>query len=80
MRRVLKEETGIAPDSFTQAGAMSHIWPEAQTITVFYKVNVSNDIPELNDEHSEYKWIKEIDDDLHPYIVYMIEKTGIFER
>jgi len=80
VRRVLMEETGLAPYSFTQVGAMSHNWPEAQTITVFYKVNVSNDIPELNDEHSDYKWIKEIDDDLHPYLAYMIEKTGIFER
>jgi len=75
---VLKEETRLNSDSFTQIGAMSHIWPEAQTITVFYKVIVSTDTPEMNKEHSEYKWINEIDDDLHPYIVYMIEESEIF--
>ena len=78
VRRVLKKETGLAPDSFKQVGTMSHIWPEAQTITVFYKVNVSTDVPEMNIEHDEYKWIKEVDDDLHLYIVYMIDESGIF--
>ncbi len=79
VNRVLKEETGLDPDSIKQVGAMSHDWAEAQTITVFYTVNVSTDTPEMNEEHDEYKWIQEINDDLHPYIVYMIKESGIFK-
>ena len=79
VKRVLKEETGLYPDSFKQVGAMSHDWAEVQTITVFYRVNVSTDKPEMNEEHDDYKWIEKVDDDIHPYIIYMIEKIGIFK-
>ena len=77
VKRVLGEETGLVPDSFEQVGAMSHDWTEVQTITVFYKVYVSTDKPEMNDEHDDYKWIEKVDDDIHPYVVYMIKKSGI---
>jgi ADP-ribose pyrophosphatase YjhB (NUDIX family) len=79
VRRVLKEETGFEPVHINQVGVMSHVWPEVHTITVFYMVHVSSDKPEMNDEHDDYKWIRAIEDDTHPYIVNMVKKSRIFD-
>ena len=78
VKRVLVEETGLVLDSFEQVGAMSHDWAEVQTITMFYNVYVSADKPEMNEEHDDYKWIEEVDDGIHPIIVYMIKNSDIF--
>ena len=79
VKRVLYEETGLTPNSITQCGAMSHIWPEIQTITVFHRIEVESDHIQLNDEHSDIKWIEEIDPELHPYLIYMIKESNIFQ-
>lgn len=78
VNRVLSEETGLSAIQITQCGAMSHDWPEIQTITVFYKVIVDSDSVLLNEEHSEFMWISEPLKDLHPYVIYMAEKSNIF--
>ena len=77
--RKLKEETALEPISIKQAGVMSHVWPKVQTITVFYIVHVLSDKIVMNDEHSDYKWIKSVEEDTHPYIVYMINESKIFK-
>ena len=77
--RVLVEETGLTPQSITQCGAMSHKWPEVQTITVFYRVEVESEEIQMNDEHDDIKWIKAIDPELHPYLRHMIMESNIFQ-
>jgi len=59
-------------------GAMSHIWPNMQTVTVFCRVDVENDQVKMDDQHSAYRWITEATEDLHPYLEEMIEKAEIF--
>jgi colanic acid biosynthesis protein WcaH len=78
VRRVTKAETGLKPTNIEIKGAMSHIWPSMQTVTVFCRVEVEDDAVKMDDQHSAYKWITEPTEDLHPYLKEMIEKAGIF--
>ena len=76
--RVLFEETGLTPLSIKQCGAMSHKWPEVQTITVFYRVEVESEEIRMNDEHDDFKWITKMNPELHPYLRHMIKESNIF--
>jgi colanic acid biosynthesis protein WcaH len=80
VRRVLEEETGLEPLSIKKVGVMSHVWPEVHSITVFHTVYVSSNKPRLNDEHDDYKWIRSIGDDTHPYIVQMVKEANILDK
>jgi len=55
-----------------------HMWPEAHTVTTYYRVEVDSDKVKLDEQHREYRWINKMEDDLHPYIKEMIENTGLF--
>ena len=57
---------------------MSHIWPTANTVTT-YRVEVNTGKVKLDEQHREYRWINKTEDDLHPYIIEMIEDTGLFK-
>jgi len=39
---------------------------------------VEDDQVKMDDQHSSYKWITEIHEDLHPYLKEMIAKADIF--
>ena len=79
VKRVLPEETGLQPTKITQVSTMSHIWPEAHTVTTYFRVEVDSDKVKLDPQHSDYKWIDKMEEDLHPYIVEMIENSGVFK-
>ena len=79
VKRVLPEETGLQPTKITQVSTMSHIWPEAHTVTTYFRVEVDSDQVKLDEQHRDYKWIDQIEGGLHPYIVEMIENSGIFK-
>ena len=76
--RVLREETGLKPLTIEMKGVMEHIWPQYHSITIFFMIVASNDQVIMNDEHSEFKWVNNITEDLHPYLKYMIKKSDIF--
>jgi len=79
VKRVLHEETGLQPTNITQISTMSHMWPEAHTVTTYYKVEVNTDKVKLDEQHREYRWINKMEDGLHPYLVEMIENTDLFK-
>ena len=79
VKRTLIEETGLTAIRIEQKGTMSQIFDELQSITTFYFVEVNNDTVVMNDEHSEFTWISEIDDETHPYLKEMIETSNIFD-
>ena len=54
---------------------MAHIWPESHTVTTFYRVDVASGDVEMNDKHSDYRWIT---GDLHPFVAKVIERAGIY--
>jgi len=78
VKRVLHEETGLHPTSITQISTMSHIWPQAHTVTTYYKVEVDSDKVKPDQQHRDYRWINTMEDDLHPYLVEMIETAELF--
>ena len=78
VKRVLSEETGLQPNNITQISTMSHIWPEAHTVTTYYKVEVDSDKVKLDKQHREYKWINRMEAGLHPYLAEMIKNSRIF--
>ena len=78
VKRVLYEETGLQPTSITQISTMSHIWSEAHTVTTIFGVEVNTDKVKPDKQHRDYRWINRIEDGLHPYLVEMIENTGLF--
>jgi len=79
VKRVLSTETGLQPINITQISTMSHIWPEAHTVTTYFKVEVDSDQVKLDEQHRDYKWINQIEGGLHPYIAEMIKNSGIFK-
>jgi len=76
--RVLRKETGLEATRVEQKGTMTHIWPEIHTVTTLYRVDVASGDVEMNDEHSDYKWIAGNTEDLHPFVTEMMERSGIF--
>ncbi|MBA7609623.1 GDP-mannose mannosyl hydrolase [subsurface metagenome] len=76
--RLLGKETGLEATRVEQKGTMAHIWPEIHTVTTFYRVDVASGNVEMNDEHSDYRWITGDTGDLHPFVTEMIERAGIF--
>ena len=78
VKRVLAEETGLQPTNITQISTMSHHWPEVHTVTTYFRVEVDSDKIKLDKQHRDCRWINKMEDDLHPYLVEMIENTGLF--
>ena len=79
VKRVLQKETGLTTLKISQVGTMTHLWPQLSTVTVFYKVFVDSDKILLNEEHREYKWVDSDNEQMHPYLKEMIEKSAIFK-
>ena len=75
MKHVLHEETGLHPTTITQVSAISHILPQTHTVTTIHRVEVDTDKVKPDQQHREYGWINTMEDDLHPYLVDMIENT-----
>jgi len=80
VKRVLSEETGLRPTNITQVSTMSHMWPDVHAVTTYYKVEVNTDEVKLDEQHRDYRWINNMEDGLHPYLVEMIETADIFRE
>ncbi|MGD2201192.1 MAG: NUDIX domain-containing protein, partial [Candidatus Bathyarchaeota archaeon] len=76
--RELTEETGLTPLKIEMKGTMCHIWPDTHYVTSFFRVEVDGDDVEIDDEHSEYRWVSKLPEDAHPFIISMVESSGIF--
>jgi len=76
--RVLGKETGLEATRVEQKGTMDQIWPEIHTVTTFYRVDVASGDVEMNDEHSDCRWITGNTGDLHPFVEEMIARSEIF--
>lgn len=77
--RVLMEETGLTPINIERKGVMAHIWPNAESITVFHKVEVSEENVVMNEEHRSYRWISETEPELNKYVKRMIKESGVLK-
>jgi len=78
VKRILFEETRLKPNNITQISTMSHMWPQTHTVTTYYKVEVNTDKVKPDKQHRDHRWINRMEDGLHPYLIEMIEDTGLF--
>ena len=76
LRREVKEETGLQIISHKFIGVYSRIFPERHDITLAYLCKCEGSM-ELDREHSEHKFFSEIPDGLHPYLLELIEDSGV---
>ena len=72
VKRILLKETGLTPMRVEQVGTMCHHWPEVETITTYYRVEVGSHEVKMNEEHRDYVWARRLPGDLHPYVLEMI--------
>ena len=70
--REVKEETGLEVVESELLNVYSRIFDERHDITIVYLCKCSGDKVVLNDEHSEYKYFKDLPDSLHPYLAQVI--------
>ena len=76
--RKLGEETGLIASRIIKIGVMTHLWPQAHYVSTFFRADVTSDKVKMNDEHTDYIWITELTDDLHPYLRTMTKEASIF--
>jgi colanic acid biosynthesis protein WcaH len=78
VKRVLLKETKLTPIKIEKKGVMDHIYSYIHTVSIFFRVDVDNDNLKLDEQHTKFKWITEIDESLHPFVKDMITKSNIF--
>ena len=77
VRRVLIAETGLTLGRMHQKGTLSLLFDGLQAITTLYHVEVNGDKVVLNSDHSEYRWIRDLDEGYHKYIKDMVQAADV---
>ena len=86
-RRVAREELGIEVELDEQLGVHAHFWdesdvvgsPSRHTVNVVFLATPVEEAPtiELDDQHTEYRWLTEADPDLHEYVRLYLEEHNL---
>lgn len=86
-RRVADEELGIDVESVEQLGANAHRWDRSEqsdgvarhTVVVVFRVTPASadPEPELDDQHSDYRWLSVPGPDLHEYVTRYFERFDL---
>ena len=74
--REVKEETGLTVTKYRLVNVYSRIFPERHDITIVYLCECDQEEVMLNSEHSEFKFFKELPEDIHPYLLKAIQDSG----
>lgn len=85
--RVAREELGIEIELGDLLGVYSHFWDRSaqspdvsrHTVNVVYRAEPVEDDPRirLDDQHSEYRWVDELEPGLHEYVRTYIEDEDL---
>ncbi|MCW4015237.1 MAG: NUDIX hydrolase [Candidatus Bathyarchaeota archaeon] len=70
--REVKEETGLDLIESKLINVYSRIFDERHDITIAYLCKCKGDKIVLNDEHSEYKYFKNLPNSFHPYLTQIM--------
>ena len=71
--REVKEETSLDVKVIKLIGVYNRIFPDRHDITIVFLCRCFADKVILNDEHSEFKFSKDIPSDIHPYLIETIQ-------
>lgn len=87
--RVAAGELGIEVDLRGRLGVYEHFWetsavpgsPSRHTVNVVFRAEPVEEPPaiELDDQHSEYRYLDRIEPDLHDYVRRYLADSGVFE-
>jgi 8-oxo-dGTP diphosphatase len=72
--REVKEETGLEILSQRMINVYSRVFPERHDITIAFLCKCTGKLT-LNEEHSEYRLIRETPEGLHPYLKEVISDS-----
>jgi ADP-ribose pyrophosphatase YjhB (NUDIX family) len=73
--RKVQEETGLDVTARKLVNVYSRVFPERHDIAIVFLCKCKGRKVVLNDEHSEYKFVKKVPINLHPYILRVIEDS-----
>lgn len=86
VHRIAKEELGIEVEIKRQLGVYNHFWdessfenvPSRHTVNIVYIVRPKEKVAKitLDAQHSAYKFISEVEHDLHGYVRQYLEDSG----
>jgi colanic acid biosynthesis protein WcaH len=86
-RRVAREELGFEPDELERLGVSEHFWErsavtgldERHTVPIVYHVTgpVSLDLLSLDDQHDEYRILREPESDHHRYVAEYLDRFDL---
>ena len=71
--REIKEETGLEIIDHKLVNVYSRVFPQRHDITIVYLCKCKESKIKLNNEHSEYAFFKTSPEDLHPYLIEVIQ-------
>ena len=71
--REVKEETGLDVEVIHFIGAYNRIFSDRHDATIVFLCRCFDETVTLNDEHSEFKFSKDIPRDIHPYLLETIQ-------
>jgi ADP-ribose pyrophosphatase YjhB (NUDIX family) len=74
--REVKEETGLDVTAYRLVNVYSRRFSERHDVTIVFLCKCGGGKVTLNDEHSEYRFFKNILRDMHPYILQAIQDSG----
>ena len=74
--REVKEETGLDVDVIKFVGVYSRIFPNRHDITIVFLCSCFGDEVKLNEEHSEYRFFRNIPRGIHAYLLETIKDSG----
>lgn len=87
--RVAAEELGIGVELAGRLGVYEHFWetsdvvgsPSRHTVNVVFRAEPVEAEPEieLDDQHTEYRFVDSVEPDLHEYVRRYLEDSGVFE-
>lgn len=85
--RVAREELGIEVELDERLGVHAHFWdesdvvgsPSRHTVNVVYRATPVDDDPtiELDDQHTEYRWLTEVEPHLHEYVRLYLDEHDL---
>lgn len=75
LSREVKEETGLEVTKCKLVNVYSRVFPERHDITIVFLCTCNGDNVMLNDEHTEYKFFKNIPKSIHPYLLRAIQDS-----
>jgi colanic acid biosynthesis protein WcaH len=75
LKREVKEETGLVLTRYRLINVYSRVFPERHDVTIAYLCSCGKGDVVLNEEHSEYRFLKVIPPDLHAYLKETIQDS-----